>query len=49
MVTFTIDDKDLVMTVEEVGKISAAEFQRLYSVCSLVPCYLHLLICSLVP
>ena len=32
VVTFTIDDQDQVMTVEEVGKISSAEFQRLYSV-----------------
>ena len=32
VVTFTIDDQDQAMTVEEVGKISAAEFQRLYSV-----------------
>lgn len=31
VVTFTIDDQDQVMTVEEVGKISSAEFQRLYS------------------
>ncbi|KAL0023825.1 hypothetical protein WJX77_009006 [Trebouxia sp. C0004] len=31
VVTFTIDDQDLVMTVQEVGKISSAEFQRLYS------------------
>ncbi len=32
VVTFTIDEQDQVMTVEEVGKISSAEFQRLYSV-----------------
>ena len=33
VITFTVDDQDRVMTVEEVGKISAAEFQNLYSVC----------------
>ena len=32
VVTFTIDDHDVEMTVEEVGRVSAAEFQRLYSV-----------------
>ena len=32
VVSFTIDEQDQVMTVEEVGNISSAEFQRLYSV-----------------
>ncbi|KAL3132930.1 hypothetical protein ABBQ38_006844 [Trebouxia sp. C0009 RCD-2024] len=31
VITFTVEDHDLVMTVEEVGKISSAAFQRLYS------------------
>lgn len=35
VITFTVEDHDLVMTVEEVGKISSAAFQRLYSVCCL--------------
>ena len=33
VITFTIEDQDSVMTVEEVGKITSSEFQRLYSVC----------------
>ena len=33
VITFTIEDNDRVMTVDEVGKISSAMFQRLYSVC----------------
>lgn len=32
VITFTIEDQDLVMTVDEVGKITSTEFQRLYSV-----------------
>lgn len=36
VITFTVDDQDRVMTVEEVGKISAAEFQNLYSVCMIL-------------
>ena len=32
VITFTIEDHDKVMTVDEVGKISPATFQRLYSV-----------------
>lgn len=32
VMTFTIEDHDEVMTVDEVGKISSATFQRLYSV-----------------
>lgn len=32
VITFTIEDHDEVMTVDEVGKISSATFQRLYSV-----------------
>ena len=36
VITFTIGDTDKTMTVDEVGKISSPEFQRLYSV-SLLP------------
>ena len=45
VITFTIEDHDRVMTVDEVGKISSATFQKLYSVsvhrCCLFAVCLH--------
>lgn len=47
VITFTIEDHDNVMTVDEVGKISSAVFQRLYSVCRRTDLHCWLSVCLL--